>query len=304
MNQLRATVALTILGSALIAHSQWEPRSELDARLSANPTDPFADTDGDLLPDSLEWVTLTDPARADSNRNGVSDFLDVVSYSLPQDQTPPPANGFADHGARVLVHTVRTPDGSEHAYVNVLLRFAGSAPAVVTSVEPFLESHGVKVPIANLLLSTSQIRSYIRFEPGSGSMVLVSFHLCDANAVRNVLPCTIGAAVMIDGMSVLTGAHVVEMGNDLATVVAVDTDRFGFQTLTTPQDVSNPFWRGNHACLFRLVQVGQSRTQSLCEVVQAACDGIVTLYCDPQACRNKEGALVPLPIGLRLVRGG
>ena len=58
------------------------------------------DTDGDFLPDVVEWVVLTDSTNPDTDGDNTPDFVEVVEGGNPRFETPPMP---ADQQMRLVV---------------------------------------------------------------------------------------------------------------------------------------------------------------------------------------------------------
>jgi hypothetical protein len=288
--------------AALVALCGWSligsgTRTGLE-KLSADPANPLLDTDDDLLPDAMEWMSLTSPVLPDSNKDGTDDFLATVQYRSPLFAGEPEP---LDHEARAITYGVAGPDGRIHVLLSVMMRVVGDAGSIRV-LQPFLAKDGMEVPIDTLVFpGTLQIA--IRDRGSEGRFVSIQARIAQLNELNAVMPCTIGARILIGTKLVVTGSHLTFVGNHSCAIAPIDGTDFIFQSMVHPQDAGNPFWVDNKACVFQLVQVGASQNMILCEITHPDCKGALTLCCDPQGCRAKEGGIVPLPPGIRLLKG-
>ena len=79
-------IAISVL--AAVALVAAVARSEKQC-LSATEETLFNDVDDDLLPDSVEWVSLTNSTNPDTDGDGISDFVEVVQRGRPRQAGEP-----------------------------------------------------------------------------------------------------------------------------------------------------------------------------------------------------------------------
>jgi hypothetical protein len=303
MRKRNATAFLAVLGLSVLASTRGDLTTP--QALRADPVHPLVDTDGDLLPDILEWSSLTHPYHRDSDGDGSDDFFDVVNnrvrpLSIDGERSGPnpPPNG--PNAARVLVSTTRGTDRPS-VLMNLMFHFGPQQAPHVQLLHPFLDVRGVQVPIQTIVMS-STIQVAMRNQQAVGWYVLVTARICALDELRPLLPCTIGALVVIDGVPVITGTPVMDVGGLPAAIMPVSNERFALHAVQPPQDVRNPFWTDNKACVFELVQIGATESSILCEIMNPDCVGAAALCCDPGGCRSKNGGVVALPGGLNLLK--
>ena len=111
-------------------------------RLQAASDDPYLDSDGDLLPDQLEWVTLSSPSSADSDGDGRDDFLEVVQHTATYQGT---STQPVDNEMRVLLSTA-TSGRSRDIWMHCLFRFA-SGRLDLDWFAPYITNGQVAVPM-------------------------------------------------------------------------------------------------------------------------------------------------------------
>lgn len=296
-------IALLVVGAAIaglgVALAHGSPR----AVLRADQKGPLHDTDGDLLPDNLEWITLTSPNSVDSDADQRDDFLEAVLYEPPVWNANGPAPDGDGHSVRVIVNTVRLADNRDHVYLNLLFRVATKDPRQIQVVETFLETNGITVPIGNLIGATG-MGVAARPNPGGGFLAIVAARLALLEEIRALLPCTVGARVLIGNSDFKTGTMLELVGEVPVAVAPVTQNQFVFQSLVPPENLNNSMWVPNQVCLFQLVQIATTPESVLYEVTGAKCQPAFVLCCDSAGCARKEGGLVRMPNGLRVLRGG
>jgi hypothetical protein len=275
-----------------------EPEARADAK------GPLYDSDGDLLPDHLEWVMLTSPGAVDSDNDGRDDFLEAIAYEPPVHQaTGPVPEGPLESGVRVVLSAVRLADSRDHVFLNLLFRIAPNDPRQIRTVEPFLQMNGLVIPIAQLV-GAYGLGISMRPLGAGGYAAVVTARIAYLDELRHLLPCTVGARVVFGDTEFKTGTVVELVGSMPAAVAPVSSSVFAFQSLASPQDQLESTWRPNQVCLFQLAQIGASPESIVFEIIDASCQPAVILCCDSVGCEQKEGGIVRMPNGLRGLRGG
>jgi hypothetical protein len=302
MRKRNATAFLAVLGLSVLASTRGDLTTPV--ALHADPVHPLLDSDGDLLPDILEWSSLTSPFQRDSDGDGSDDFFDVVSNRVRPlanvDGERGGASAPGPHSARVLVSTTRGVDRPA-VLMNLMFRFGAQQSPNLQLLRPFLDVRGMQVPIETIILS-STIQVAMRNQQAIGWYLLVTARICSLDELRPLMPCTLGALVVIDNVPVMTGSAVIDVGGIPAAIMPANNDHFALHAIQPPQDVRNPFWSDNKACVFELVQVGATQNSVLCEIMNPDCVGAASLCCDPGGCRSKQGGVVSLPGGISLLK--
>jgi hypothetical protein len=280
------------VGVWIVVDPNWPSRA-LEAATSAGERD----SDGDLLPDRLEWVLLTDPLKRDSDGDGVDDFLAAVQSR----------RGIAlgdplrmDHEMRVVA-SGNGPPGSRHVWLNLLFRFVGADLRAVTYFSPYVDSWGYRLPLSRILGHGYMTMATFQ-HPHEGLFVRISCALVSEGTLRSFLPCTIGAVAVVGGKLITTGSYLEDCGGRITSLVPVARDSAVFQTLFQ-DDADNPFWSSNRVCLLKLAVVASSPQGSLCRVTEASCVSSGRLVCPP-TCVESVGRAMFFPDGLGTVTGG
>ncbi|MGA0058378.1 MAG: hypothetical protein ACO3RU_02210 [Planctomycetota bacterium] len=265
---------------------------------AADPV-PFVDSDGDLLPDRVERALLLDPRSADTDGDGVDDFLHAVQSRMGMSD-PRTVFGY-DHEARVIVTTEPTPGGGESAWVNLLFRFAGSTVLDLQALEPFVDINGQRHSLSRLL-QTSLSRLRLLPHPTEGLYVHCAFRLGSAASLQRLLPCTIGAQAVLGGRAISSGTFLTDADGTTASLVPVAPDAGVIQALS-PSGDEDPFWTSSRVCLLRLSVVTSMPNGMLCEVSNADCIPSGELACPP-SCSASRGQVLFVPDGLSTITGG
>ena len=268
--------------------------------LRAADIDAFTDSDGDLLPDSLEWLTLTNPNETDSDSNGTDDFLQTVQHIAPMSGKLRPVQDEV----RVLVSSFKNGDVDE-VYLHMLFRFVGNQIGNFQSLVPFLaigSSSPAVVPI-DQLIGTGPICVRSKYDASTGTYLIVSARIARANDLAWVLPCTIGAEAIIDGRRYTSGTYVSSADGSQVALVPVSSQSFVAQPLQGGEGQTSPLWNTNSVCSMKLDIIGAGMAGMLCEVSSADCEIANGLKCAP-SCRANVGRMVFVPDGLGTLTGG
>ncbi len=269
---------------------------------AASGADPFRDTDGDLVPDMLEWVVFSDPTRADSDGDGQDDFLEITQHTAPFAFTA--AKPF-DHEMRLLVSEFNgAEDGQGEIWLHCLFRFASGMPSIDWFL-PQIHTTGVSVPIGELFGQTP-FRITMLPANGGGSYAVLTMLLARTSEFAHLLPCTVSARASVGGRVFVTGSYVMSVGGSATALMPAGldsiSDRFMLQTLSDSSS-SSSFFRRNKVCEMELAVIGSTPGGHICEVNRAACEPANGLKCNV-SCDQSAGAMIFVPDGLTTITGG
>ncbi len=290
----------TMLVAATIALGGWLCCMPSHAAvLRADFGDTLADTDGDFLPDVVEWAVLTSATNPDTDGDQCPDFVEVVQRGTPRQ--PGVVRGV-DHEMRVVV-TAPGPgaDPSDPTWLHIFFRFVGDT-SLLTSFQASLvlpTLPGVSVPID--LLSFSSLVFRQRQTAADGLWLQLSVPMVSEQVIRAILPCTIRAEAVIGGRTIRTAVKLFEVQGVICTLVPFDNHRFAMQSIG---QLASPSSTGsNRVCVLMLEQVGSGPGGAVFEVVAADCEDCNELECGA-SCAQSVGWIFSIPGGLETITGG
>jgi hypothetical protein len=292
--RLTATCCAAIVFAPLALVLALTPGSALQA----DPISPTLDTDGDFLPDVVEWACLTNPFNADTDNDGVGDYVEVVQRANPRQV------GIAlpvDHEMRVVVTSSIGADGFSHTTLHLLFRFVGPL-SLLSSFQPWLSLAtvpGLQIPLDSLAAGMTSILD--RVDPTEGYWIRAVVPLASENLLRMLLPCTIGARARIGTRLIDTSVPLFDEAGTTATLVPFRSDGYAVQSIGSPGAFQG---RGsNRICVLRLAEVGSNPAGVAYEVVQADCDDCNGLQCGVN-CPHSVGWVFVVPGGVDVIAGG
>ena len=281
-----------------------------DRVLHADPSTLLEDSDGDFLPDDLEWCMMTDRGIADTDGDGSGDFLEVVHFD---DVRVPGVPAPLNDAMRIVVTS--TADGADHQsyWMHMLFRFANGNLGTVSHLVPWIDIMGVRVPLTDLLLSNS-----IQFvqRPGPAGDLLVRVSGQDFAGRNPPEPPASRdwsrsrarpVASWRQASSPCPWARRLQLlvpHND-QLIAHTARPQFGHQFQGPSgsggdQEEETEFFKSNKVCVFQLSLVGASPGGSLLEIVSAECMPANGLDCGSE-CPRTAGEVVTIPGGLPLL---
>ena len=299
MTRIRASCAFGTLG--LVAGFWVLPQDSSELR--ADPVLLAQDTDGDFLPDVVEWVCLSNSHAADTDGDGVGDFVEVVQRS--QAHLTGPALP-ADHELRLVLTSLTNSAGVTNTYVHLLMRFMTQLDAL-NQLDAWIElqtSPPVRISL-NPLAPTAIVSRQLTV-PGEGIFVHLAFPLAPQSILEPVMPFTVGATARVGTRALRTVVPIFSDRGEPKTLVGFDDERVLVQTLNTTT-VAGPSAGGasasNRCCVLALRSVGSSPAGTVLEVIDAECVDFNDLVC-PVACPDSRGTTFTVPGGVGSITGG
>jgi hypothetical protein len=281
----------------------WSHGSALrPSMVRASGIEPLYDADGDSLPDSLEWVLMSDPLAMDSDSDGRDDFLEVVQHTSVTRQTMVQP---VDHEMRVAVSCA--PDlvtGEPHVWMHCMFRFA-STTADVNWFMPFLSTGKENVPLTRMIGSTP-MGWVVRPDSGQGVYGIFSMRLATAREFARSLPCSVNVRAAIGGRYICSSSYVFPTNGQICTLVPhgrdVQNTRLTVQTLMAHDGTSNTFFTGNRQCEQTMVLTGMSPVGPVYEIVNSECEVSEGMRCGSE-CPTQQGSSIVAPDGLGALTG-
>lgn len=306
MTRIRASCAFGTLGLVAGFWMLPEERSELQA----DPVLLSQDTDGDFLPDVVEWVCVSNANAADTDGDGIGDFVEVVQRSQPHLAGPALPS---DHELRLVLTSLTNSAGVTNTYVHLLMRFMTQLDAL-NELDAWVElqtSPPIRISL-NPLAPTAVVSRQLTV-PGEGIFVHLAFPLAPQAVLEPVMPFTVGAAARVGSRALRTVVPIFSDRGEPKTLVGYDDQRVMVQTLNATSFVSPSTGAGtsagsgvsanNRCCVMSLRSVGTSPAGTVLEVVDAECVDFNDLVC-PLACPDSKGTTFTVPGGVGSITGG
>ena len=267
------------------------------------------DTDGDFLPDVVEWVVLTDSTNPDTDGDNTPDFVEVVEGGNPRFETPPMP---ADQQMRLVVTGPTPGSGDSLTWMHIFHRVLPTSTAAagdpgilsIQSFDTWLERPewpGIRFPLNAFAAAGLVYRERVTEE--DGIFVQLSIPLVDESVLQAVLPCTIWAETTVGGRVLASGQKLIPVPAGIATLVPFGDGRFVMQTLSPiPSTSASLSVESNKVCVLTLEEdtVGPAGTTYI--VTAADCEDANDLECDT-SCSQSVGWTVTIPGGTELLSG-
>lgn len=304
--QRRLTFAKAVVTSVvtLLALSPW-----LDAPVAdATQGEAFPDSDGDFLPDILEFSTLSDPLRSDTDGDGIDDFMATVRYLRSNPRAGDPE--FRDHEMRILLSSESRSDGSRAVWMHFLFRFADGQIPTFERFQPFIDHRTWRLPLSQIF-GYGQVHLKMRQDAVEGLLVHAAVEIGSEDDLRFIQPYeyTLGVDASIDGKRMTRGVFVQavdELPGDpgvLSTMVPMADNKVALQVLNIGES-DNPFWSNERICVLTIETFASGSGGHTCQIVEASCEPLNAKVQCPPSCPQSSGGLVFFPNGFGTIAGG
>jgi hypothetical protein len=296
---IRTLLSLAIAAAVgLLCGPAWQSARH-SPKLGADQIDPFADSDDDFLPDSIEWALVTNPQRADTDGDGIPDFVEVVQHGSPCTPNPPLP---ADNEMRLVITSTpsQCPSNGPQTWLHLLFRFMGQ-PTTLSNFQCWIQigvAPGLRIPLDSLGSGPLVFRQ--RDAGPDGLWVTLSVPLASENLLRVLLPCTIGAQATIGTRAIRTGVQLFDIHGSTASLVPFHN---GFAVQPINPACALTGGGSNRICVLGLTEAGSGPGGTAYQVSSADCDDCNDLECGI-GCTETLGWVFVIPGGIETITGG
>lgn len=263
------------------------------------------DTDGDFLPDAVEWVLLTNANAVDTDGDEVSDFVEVIEAGNPRHESAPLP---PDQQMRLIITGPSPASSDPRTWMHVFHRVmtskdgAGAGVSAIQSFQVWLQGPllpGLQIPLN--VLASGEVVYRERVTDNEGVWVQFSVPLVSQSVLSAALPCTIWAETTVAGKSLASGQTLIPAGGNIATLVPYISGRYVFQSLS-PFAPSAGSSQSNQVCVLDLDEVSVGPAGTTYQVVGANCEDANELECS-SSCQDSLGWTMTIPGGTGLIGG-
>ncbi|MFK7739406.1 MAG: hypothetical protein AB8H80_03710 [Planctomycetota bacterium] len=307
--QRKSLITLATVGVAASLLAWLEPAGFVQASggggTGGSSRSAMIDSDGDFLPDVVEWVVLTDANNPDTDSDGIPDFVEVVEAGMPRHENMPLP---PDQDMRLII-TGPAPGSQDprnwlHVFYRVLSPAEGFGATAVESFQAWFERPewpGLKIPFS--LMSLGE-HIYRERDAGAdhGIFIQLSVPLVSEQELSSLLPCTFWAESVVGGRHVQSGVKLVGVPSGIVTIVPFGDERFVMQALR-PVPLLNPLvTESNRVCVLTLRELSSGPAGTSYEVDAADCEDANELECTTD-CSNSVGWTITVPGGTEMLGG-
>jgi hypothetical protein len=265
---------------------------------SGGAVDPLLDSDGDFLPDVVEWAVLTSASCADTDNDQSSDFVEVVQRGLPRTAGVPIPT---DQEMRIVVAGPPAGSGNGVAWLHLLVRIVGPASAM-TSFQAWFEMPafpGERFSFDLLALGPSVFRS--RDAGAEGQWLTVSVPLAPTALLQLVAPISLHVESMIAGRQLRSASKVIDVQGELVTLVPFNDVGYALHGIVPNSATGTQL--SNRVCVLELTEVGSGPGGTVFQVDDAGCEDCNEVECSA-TCPDSVGWLLTIPGGLQVLSAG
>lgn len=287
-------LALSLLTLGVVIAYPWHTATLC---LQASETDPLLDTDGDFLPDCVEWAVLTSASSGDTDGDLTPDFVEVVQRGTPRQPGEPLP---LDQEMRIVITGPQPGTTTGITWMHLFLRLAEPSTPLQTFAAwlevPFLP--GVRLSFDMFALGPAVYRE--RNAGTEGVWIQLSVPLVSTQLLHQLLPCSIQAESTLGGRYVRSGVKLFDVQGTISTLAPFDHDHYAVQSIAP---VVGGGGLSNRVCLLELVNSGSSPGGTLYTVHNASCEDANELECVLPTCTQSIGWVLTIPGGLGVMGG-
>ena len=283
----------------------WHGYSRAVAVGSGDESAATIDTDGDFLPDAVEWVVLTNANNPDTDGDQTPDFVEVVEAGNPRHESMPLP---PDQQMRLVITGPSPASADPRTWMHIFHRVmtsqtgVGAGLSAIESFQVWLQGPlwpGVRFPIN--ALAAGEVVYQERVTANQGVWVQLSIPLVSQEILSAVLPCTIWAETTVAGHALASGQTLVNAGGSIATLVPFTHGRYVFQALSPFMPVPG-FSESNRVCVLVLQELTVGPAGTTYQVTYADCEDANELECSA-SCQASIGWTMTIPGGTGLIGG-
>ncbi len=288
-----ARLTISLIAAGACAAVALRPAGTL---VASNGSNPLPDTDGDFLPDCVEWVQLTSSSNPDTDGDLIPDFVEFVQGGSPRVVGGPLPT---DQEMRIVITGPAPGSGSDLAWIHIFARLA-EPEAPIAWFQTWLEVPALPGQRLTFdVLGFGQPVFNVRDAGGQGLWIQLSVPMVSTALIQAVLPCSVHVESVIGGRHLLSGVKLFDLGGSITTLVPFGNGHFAAQSIA-PSPSSGGL--SNRVCLLDLVEVGSGPAGVIYQITNASCEDCNEVECAP-SCPASVGWLVTVPGGIGVIGG-